>query len=128
MRATVWNQETTASCFDIKSVDELKIFFDTFIERNPFYFELVKMESKLSICIRGVLASVQYSSATNEPPYLMAVTPAEYNDDQEINFFVANQATPVSARYALPLEKAKRIIFYFWRSGERDPSFLWDSV
>jgi hypothetical protein len=128
MRVTFWDQEGRAEIIMIKSKEQLLHFFDTFGQRDPFYCEFVETESKLSVCVRGDLASVQHSPANDAPPYRMAVTTADHDADDEVDFFIGNETTPISARYALPLELAKHLIVYFLQRGERDSSVHWEEI
>ena len=88
----------------------------------------LKNGCKLSICFRKDLGTVQYGRASNEPPYLMAVTPLTYDAQEEITFFIGNEATPVCSKFALPLKAIKDIIAVFAETGARDPAFSWEEV
>lgn len=114
--------------FDTAGKQELLQFFEAFKEREPFYCELVQGGHKLSICIRQDLGTVQHSQANNDPPYMMAVTTSPHDPDDEVVFFIGNEATPLSARYALPLETVKQLIAYFLETGGRSPEHPWEEM
>ena len=128
MTVKLWDQEGRTATIAIASWDEMLALFERLLEKEPLYCELVQSESKLSVCIRKDCGSIQHGPTNNEPPYMMAVTADDHDADQEVDFFIGNEATPISARYALPLPAVKQIIGYFMTKGERDPSVCWDTI
>jgi hypothetical protein len=128
MTIECWDEEGRPSILNISRKEELAQFFKTFQKREPFYCELVQGDNKLSICIRPDSGSVQHSWATNDPPYMMAVTKAPHDPDEEVEFLIGNEVTPLSTRYALPVEVVKQLIIYFFETGGRSPEHQWEEI
>jgi len=128
MTVELLDLEGRSSGLKISNNQELLDFFDTFSQREPFYCELVQNEYKLSVCVRNDLGSAQHSKADNDPPYMMAVTTAQHDSKDYVEFFVGGEPTPISARYALPIALLKDIIGYFLQSGNRSPELVWEEI
>jgi hypothetical protein len=122
------NPEGGFSRSEIESREELFDFLETLSGRKPFYCELRQESYKLSICIRGELGSVQHSPANGSPPYMMAVTPERHNPNEEVEFVIGNEATPLSARHALPLSIVKQIVVRFFETEDRSKAVLWEEI
>jgi hypothetical protein len=123
-----WDQEGQADAVIVSNEGELLEFFATFPRRDPFYCELVQGGHKLSVCIRKDLACVQHSASNNDPPYMMAVAPERCDFEGEVEFFIGNEATPITVLYALPLDVAKQVIVHFLTTGQPSSAVSWEEV
>src|SRR5262249_13686439 len=128
MNLKIWKPEGRFDSSEIGSLKELLEFLETLSGREPFYCELRQGSYKLSICIRGDLGSVQHSPADNSPPYMMAVNLESRDPHKEVEFLIGNEATPLPARYALPLAVVKQIVLHFFETGGRCPEMQWEEL
>jgi len=128
MIVETWDHEGRSTIMKISDQKELEEFFHTFPDREPFYCEFVKSDYKLSVCVRRDLGSVQHSPANGDPPYMVAITTAPHDPNDEVEFFIGSELTLLSARHAVPLDTAKEIIRYFLETGQRSPVVPWENI
>lgn len=74
------------------------------------------------------LACAQYSRDDGQPPYWMATLPQTKDKEGFVDFLIADTATPVSARYCLPLDFVKNVILYFQETGLRNLTVDWEAI
>jgi hypothetical protein len=71
---------------------------------------------------------VQHSASNGMPPYLMALSDDEDNDQREMNFLVGGTATPIDGRYRVTYELLAEIVSEFVASGERSNKVSWEEL
>jgi hypothetical protein len=124
-----WDREGRSSTLDVTRKEELVKLFATFPGREPFFCQLLAENTyKLLVGIRGRLGCVQHSPSEGDPPYMVAVTPIEHDPHDEAEFVMENEVTPISARYALPIDLVEQIALYFLETGERSPDVIWEEI
>jgi Immunity protein Imm1 len=114
--------EIATSAALLKAIDEWR-------NRRPFFCELLGNNGyKLLIGIDSELGCVQYSSSDGDPPYLVATTEQETENDTEIEFFIDDTSTPILRRYCIPFDLMKRVVASFIDTGLRDPTVHWKEI
>ena len=129
MKIEIWDREGRSSTNEITNKRELVDFLDTFPDREPFFCEFRSENGyKLLVGVREKLICLQHSSATGDPPYMVAVTSKQHDPYEYVVFFIGNEATDVSSRHCLPFEESKPIISYFLETGDRSPDVRWEEI
>jgi hypothetical protein len=106
---------------------ELFRILDGARDRNPFGCELLgENDYKLTLGIGKHVGFVQHGRSDGDTPYLVAVSPSEYEVDAE--FLVGDTPSPIPRRFCLPFEIVKEIAAYFIESGERSPAVAWEEI
>jgi hypothetical protein len=113
----------------IDSGDDLSRLLSSFLDRKPFFCELLADNGyKQLIGVGGMIGCVQYSSSDGSPPYLMAVANDVLNAASETEFLIGSTVTPISMHYCIPFETVKHIATYFLETGKCDPSVSWEEI
>jgi hypothetical protein len=113
----------------IDSGDDLSRLLSSFLDRKPFFCELLADNGyKQLVGVGGGIGCVQHSARDGNPPYLMAVANGGIKAASEIGFLIGNTATPISMHYCMPFETVKHITTYFLETGKRDPSVSWEEI
>jgi hypothetical protein len=108
---------------------ELFTLLDRAVDREPFGCELVgENDYKLTLGIGKGIGFVQHSPADGDTPYLLAVAPEKFCEQEYVEFLVGDTPTPIPQRFCLPFEAVKRIAAYFIETGERSPAFSWEEI
>jgi hypothetical protein len=105
-----------------RTIDQLR-------NRRPFFFELLGENGyKLLIGVGKHVGCVQYSACDGNPPYLVATTGREMENNTYIEFLAGNTPTPIPRHYCVPFDVMKRIAALFMETGLRDTSIQWEEV
>src|SRR5690348_8748577 len=100
MKLEIWNQEGGSEETVLTGELQLLRMLESFPNRAPFFCQLLDDRGhKLLIGVRGEVGCVQFSSATGDPPYLMALTSLPHDPNEEIDFLMGAEATPISSRF-----------------------------
>jgi hypothetical protein len=106
----------------LKALDEVRL-------REPSLCELMGENGMmLTVGVSADVGCAQYGSQDREPPYLMA-----RNEDASVlfesfDFFIADTATEIDARYCLPYRLIERIALDFLRDGTMSREISWESI
>lgn len=110
----------------ITSQPELTAFLTEITE--PIAGELIHDNGyMLMIGIDGSLAFVQYSPATHDVPYLIALAPEKVVADFH-DFIVTNEATEIDGKFCLPLSVFKEIVSHFLQTGQQSTKVQWEEI
>lgn len=113
----------------IRNKQELETLWQSFKERQPFFFELVcENGTTLLIGYGPDSGCVQHSTSDGEPPYLMAANNETMEDEPFVNFLAGNTATPIPRRFCLPIDRVKDIVQTFLMDGTRSSAVDWDAI
>lgn len=108
---------------------ELLMWLDEMRNRSPFFCELVGENGfNLLLGISATFGCAQYSASDGSPPYWMAMDNAAENNDEFMEFLIANTDTPVSMRFCMPIERIKIIAVDFLENGERSKTVTWEEI
>ena len=130
MIAQFFDRQDTANPMNgtmLDNSDELRKMLSELRSRQPFFAELIGENGyKLLLGIGFSDSCVQHSSADGSAPYLMAV--AVEAREGEVEFLIADTASPVPMRYCLSYETMVEIATHFLNSGERYPTVDWEEL
>jgi hypothetical protein len=113
----------------VENAAELRNILESLRNRAPFIAELIGDNGfKFMFGVGITEGCVQFSSAEDDPPYLMAVNPDLRGSEGEVEFLCGGAPTPVSKRYCLPYGAFMEIVAEFVRTGERKSDALWEEI
>ena len=132
MKAVFNDMEDHSSSVDGATVhdrNELFAQLDSIGDREPFGCELLGENGfKLTLGIGKDIGFVQHSPADGDIPYLVAVAPQKYCEQEYVEFLVGGTPTPIPQRFCLLFEMVKQIAAHFVETGERSPAFSWEEI
>jgi hypothetical protein len=96
-------------------------------DREPFFFMLKGQRSRtLLVGLARSIGCVQFTDDRAEST--MAVSPDFPTDAEFIEFLTANTATPVPARFCMPLRLVSQIAAHFVENNEPSDAVLWEPI
>jgi hypothetical protein len=132
MKAVFNDMQDYSSSLDGATVhdrNELIALLDKVRDREPFGCELVGENGfKLMLGIGKDIGFVQHSPADGYTPYLVAVAPEKYCEQDYVEFLVGDTPSPIEQRFCLSFEMVKEIAAHFIECGERSPAFAWEEI
>ena len=81
--------------------------------------------AKLLLGVSVTIGCAQYSEHGDDPPYLMALAAVEFEDS---SFEVDGEASPIPARFCIPMGDVSQIASVFFRNGACSELFRWELI
>ena len=112
----------------VATAEQLRDVLNGFREPRPRIVHLVSPEGNLlTIGVGGEHASVGFTEASGDPPYLMARgTSDDY--DTDVEFSLGGTPTPIAMAYILPFDKMVAIAEEFLSTGKLPAVIEWEEV
>jgi hypothetical protein len=123
------DHSSTLNGATVRDREELFAQLDSVRDREPFGCELEGENGfKLTLGIGKDAGFVQHSPADGNTPYLVAVAPDKYCDQDYVEFLVGDTPTPIPQRFCIPFEMVKEIAAHFVETGELSSAFCWEEI
>jgi Immunity protein Imm1 len=105
----------------------------TLLARNaknpPFAAELISdSHTKLMLGLGPKIGFVQFSTADDEPPYLVAKLDSENMQTGITEFTIGNEPSEIELRLCIPLAVLLEVVAYFVETGQRSSIVAWEEI
>src|SRR5262245_29641864 len=113
------DEKNARSGHSSSDVAHVLALLDDLTSRPPFICELIGENGfMLTIGIGPHLGCVQHMRSDGNPPYLMAVNPAQpQTQDQEVELMCGGPPAPIDVRDCLTFDEVKKLVAYFVETG-----------
>ena len=96
--------------------------------REPFFAELESDSGNALLIGIGSLGCAQFSRTDGSGVPVMAVAPTDPAHADFVEFLTGGTATPVPARYCMPIQQVVELAHHFIFTGTRSPRVQWETL